>query len=225
MIKLVAFDWNGTLFADTNTMVKADNLVLKAFSLKQITLQKYRETFDIPVIKYWKAIGITDSFLNKHMHAMEDLFKLYYEPLADKTRTRAGARQVLKWLKSKKIRAIIYSNHTTPDIHKQLARLRIDKYITKILARTLDDNPPIHKRTKDQRLLGYVKQHKFRPGEVVSVGDTEEEIEIGKKFGFHTVAITGGYNTTARLRKHKPNFLIHNMLELINIIKSLNMVK
>jgi len=55
-----------------------------------------------------------------------------------------------------------------------------------------------------------------------AVGDTDEEIEIGKKYGFHTIGITGGHQTNQRLTKHHPDFLIHNMLELKKIVQKLN---
>lgn len=75
---------------------------------------------------------------------------------------------------------------------------------------------------KQQKLEDYVKKHKFKPQEIISVGDTEEEIEIGKALGYHTVAITGGFNSTKRLKKQRPDFLIHNMKDLAGIIKKLN---
>ena len=85
-----------------------------------------------------------------------------------------------------------------------------DKYIHEYTSGAINNN------------VVYIKQNKFKPNEVISVGDTEEEIEIGKKYGYHTVAITGGFNSTGRLKKHKPDFLIHNMKDLIGIIKKLN---
>jgi phosphoglycolate phosphatase-like HAD superfamily hydrolase len=212
MIKLIAFDWNGTLFSDTQTIVNADNKVLKEFAVKPITIKKFRETFHMPVIHYWKNIGLSDAFLKKNLDEMERLFTNHYEPLADKARTRSGVREVLKFLESNKIKSVIYSNHTTVNIEKQIHRLKINKYINKVLARALGDNSQIHTRTKEIKLLNFIKEHKFKPQEVVSVGDTEEEIEIGKQNGYHTVAITGGYNTTVRLTKHRPDFLIHNII-------------
>ena len=130
---------------------------------------------------------------------------------------------MLKYLHSKKVSTIIYSNHTLKDIHKQLERLNIEKYFDTVLARSDGDISHMHSRGKVQKLSDYVKTKKFKPREVMSVGDTEEEIETGKTHGYRTVAITGGYNTTPRLKKHKPDFLIHNMLNLTKIVKKLNM--
>ena len=223
MIRLIAFDWNGTLFSDTQTILNADNIVLNRFSVKPIGIKKFRESFQVPVIHYWKALGLSDAFLKKNLKKMENYFTGVYEPLADKTRSRAGVKAVLEFLKKEKIISIIYSNHTTPNIERQLNRLKINNLVARVLARAIGDNSQIHSRTKEQKLLSFIKQQKLKPREVLTIGDTEEEIEIGKKHGYRTVAITGGYNTTPRLKKHKPDFLIHNMLNLTKIVKKLNM--
>jgi phosphoglycolate phosphatase len=55
--------------------------------------------------------------------------------------------------------------------------------------------------------------------EVIIIGDSPEEIEVGKAAGIKTVAITGGYYSTARLKASKPDFLISNLKELIGIVK------
>ena len=224
MIKLVAFDWNGTLFADTQTIVKADNLVYKKFGQKSITLKQFRECFHVPILDYWKNLGFNPEFRKKNADKMEKFFSIVYEPLADKTRSRAGSKKVLKYIKKLGIQSIIYSNHTLINIEKQLKRLGMSKLITKTLARDDGDYSHLHARGKTQKLNDYVKTRGFKPQEVLSIGDTEEEIEIGKKYGYHTVAITGGYNSTPRLKKHHPDFLIHNMLELKKIVRYLNTI-
>ena len=223
MIKLIAFDWNGTLLADAFTIEAADNKILKFYGLPKINMRRFRETFDIPISKYWIALGFGKKHFELHAEEINRMFCEFYEPLANKCRTRSGAREILKYLNNQKIKAIIFSNHTTPDIKRQLKRLRIEDYFHSVIARENNkDSSHMYKRGKDLKLLDYVKQNKLKPHEVITIGDTEEEIEIGKKFGYHTVAITGGYNTTARLKKHHPDFLIHNMKELIPIIKKLN---
>ena len=223
MVKLVAFDWTGTLLSDTATCVKAENAALKAVGVKPITILKFRQSFDIPVVKYWENLGFTEQFLKKHLNTIEDVFHLTYENNSNHTRTRSGVKEVLSFLNKQKVLSVIYSNHNVPNIHRQLVRLGINEQFDKILAnQKAGENKQVFFRHKEFLLKEFVKKHKFKPHEVVSVGDTIEEIQIGKSFGYHTVAITGGYNTTARLKKQKPDFLIHNLAELSGIIKKLN---
>jgi len=63
-----------------------------------------------------------------------------------------------------------------------------------------------------------VKKHK--KDDIIIVGDSLEEIEIGKNLGIKTVAITNGYVSTARLKAAKPDFLINTLTELIDIVEN-----
>lgn len=220
MIKLIAFDWNGTILADTQMNLECSNRVFKNFDMKPITLSRFQQTFDIPVSKFWiNNGGKVADLLDQGF-----LFHKYYLETVGRTRSRAGSKQVLDWLNQHKIKSVIYSNHTTDDIVNQCKRLKLKHEFTKILARDLkiDGHSQVHKRNKEEKLIAFIKTLKLKPKEILTIGDTDEEIEIGKKHGFYTVSITGGYNTTARLKKHHPDFLIHNMKELIGIIKKLN---
>jgi phosphoglycolate phosphatase-like HAD superfamily hydrolase len=223
MIKLVAFDWNGTLLSDTYAAVKADNLALKKLKVKRtVKLKEFQKHFQIPIIDYWKGLKMDSGFYKKDMFTLEHVFHDFYEPLADKSRTRSGTKETLSWLNKNNINAVIYSNHIKPKISRQLERLNIAEYITDIMAREQRDSSLLHGRGKGEKLAAYVKSKKLKPHEVISIGDTEEEIEIGKKLGYIAIGITGGYNSTARLKKHSPDYLIHNMKELTGIIKKLN---
>ncbi|PIR96583.1 MAG: hypothetical protein COT92_00360 [Candidatus Doudnabacteria bacterium CG10_big_fil_rev_8_21_14_0_10_42_18] len=219
MIKLVAFDWNGTLLADTQINVVCSNIILKTYKLKPINIQKFRQTFHIPISYFWKANGGNP----KDLKNQAKIFHPLYEEKIKKTRTRAGSKELLKWLKQQSVKRMIYSNHIAPDIITQLKRLNIFKYFDEVLARSNNEgHTHVHHRSKDQKLYDYVTKNKLKPKEVLTIGDTEEEIEIGKKAGYYTVGITGGYNTESRLKKHKPDFIIHNMKDLIPIVKKLN---
>lgn len=222
MIKLVAFDWNGTLLSDTICCWEGANVQLKFCDCKPMSLLRFRETFEVPVVNSLVANGADREFCQKNKVAVAEAFHTFYEKRAATARTRAGTRDVLKWLHQRKIFSMIYSNHTSSGIESQLNRLKIKHFMDKVLANPAVEGSLHRKKTKGQKLAEYIKGKKLKPLEVISVGDTKEEIEIGKHFGYHTVGITGGYNTTKDLKKVHPDFLIHNMKDLIPIIKKLN---
>lgn len=225
MIKLVAFDWNGTIFADTKPCLDSSNKILKTFSQRQIGIEKFRQTFKIPVVSFYSVNGLDKNFLIKNAKKLSRMFIANYEPRAKHCRSRSGVRQILSWLNAQKIDSIIFSNHTQQSITRHLTRLELLSYFKHIIAHNLHEKTH-HKNMrgnyKEAALMEYLKQKKIKPKEILAVGDTEEEIDIGKKFGFFTLAISGGYNTASRLRKRHPDFLIHNMLELKKIIQRLN---
>ncbi len=77
-------------------------------------------------------------------------------------------------------------------------------------------------RAKQNRLENFLKKHNLQAKEVLIVGDTIEEIEIGKKLGVLTAAITHGNCSATRLKKAEPDYLINTLREVIDITGELN---
>lgn len=222
MIKLVAFDWNGTLFADTYTGYVCTQAVSKMLKLEPVSFKTFLQYFEIPVKNYYLALGVSEEELILKASQIQNTFHPHYERQAIKVRTRAYTKRVLEWLKSKKINSIIFSNHTEEPLKKQLKRLKIEQYFTVVLANSHIE-AAFKGRSKKDKLENYLKENNFSIEEVLIVGDTVEEIEIGKQLGITTVAITHGNCSISRLKKAKPDFLISNLKQVIEIIKSKNL--
>ena len=218
MIKLVAFDWNGTIFSDTAAIRDGDNEVLKLFKLKPISLATLQKHFDVPVSKMYLAFGVSEEDVAKKSSLIAQTFHTYYEERASKVRTRANARKLLDWNLKNNIKSIIFSNHIDGQIKKQLKRLRIEKYLSTVLANSQLD-AALSGRSKSDKLKNYIKNNNFSSTETLIVGDTIEEIEIGKELGAITVAITNGNCSAVRLKAAKPDYLIKNLGDVISIIR------
>jgi 5-(carboxyamino)imidazole ribonucleotide mutase len=221
MIKLVVFDFNGVLIADTQACMETDNHVLKTFGGKPVGLKVYRDTIIIPAVNFYSMHGCNKKELLKNSKKLGNVFHTFYEKRASKIRGRKYAKKVLKWLYRSDIDSVILSNHTVVGIEYQLKRLGIKEYIKKLLANTALDST-LKARNKQEKLIDYIKSNKFKKSEVAIIGDSPEEIEMGKSAGIKTIAITGGYYSASRLRKSNPDFLINNLNELIGVVKKIN---
>lgn len=218
MIKLVVFDWNGVLIADAAASAKAVSDTFVHFGLKPFTLQKYREIFSIPARQMYIAEGMSEEDVSKYADRIQEMLHSIYEPLVSGVRMRSNARALLDFLASSGIECIISSNHTETGIRNQLKRLKIEKYFTHVIA----NNPYDAIRSgKEQKLKEFLEKNEIEASEIVIIGDSPEEARIRENLGLHTVAITGGYCSTKRLKEAKPDYLIHNLREMIDIIKQL----
>ncbi|MCK4354838.1 HAD family hydrolase [Candidatus Parcubacteria bacterium] len=218
MKKLIIFDWNGTLLSDTRACMDADNHVLKIFGGTPVDLKTYRDTMIIPAIDFYTQHGCDKEELQRKSQKLGEVFHSFYELRAAKCRLRQGAKLLLKWLSHHSIKSVILSNHTIKGINNQLNRLKINKYIFEVLANSALDSS-MKRRNKKEKLKDYLEKHNYKPSETLIIGDSPEEIEIGKKFGLTTIAITRGYHSTSRLRAAEPDYLIHNLSELIEVLK------
>lgn len=221
MIKLVAFDWNGTLFADTYAVFESNNGAFKLLGLEPVSFRIFQKYFDVPVKKYYLAIGVSEHQLEKYSEEIAKTFHDDYEPRAARVRTRAGARQLLHWLSKGEINAVIFSNHITEEIHKQLVRLKIQNYISSVIANSSRQSS-FKIRNKKDKLKNYLSVNGLSAQEVVIIGDTIEEVQIGKDLGVHTIALTHGNCSIKRLKESGPDHLISNLKEVISIINKLN---
>lgn len=217
MIKLVVFDWNGVLIADAAATVAVDKELFEEFGHTPINMKTYREIFTMPVKDFFIAAGFSKEEMAKNAVRIQERFHALYEPRIAKIRTRTGARELLEFLAGSRIDAMILSNHTMEGIQSQLKRLGIEKYFSRVIAN--DMHATMTTKNKSERLVELLKEVPYKKEEMLIIGDSPEEAEAGKVAGIKTVAISGGYYSTRRLKEAEPDHLIHNLAELINIIK------
>lgn len=218
MIKLVAFDWNGTLFADTYAIYKSDNEVAKLLNIKPISFKIFQKYFDVPVKRFYLALGVSEKELDKKTSQIAQTFHSNYEVLVAKARSRAYAKELLRWLIKNNVRSVIFSNHISESIQKQLKRLKLEKYFSEVIANSHLESA-LKGRNKKEKLKNYIDDNKFLPSETLIIGDTVEEIEIGKELGVTCIAITHGNCSLARLKAAKPDHLVNSLKDIVGIIK------
>lgn len=219
MIKLVVFDWNGTILADTYAIYESDNQIFKLFKLKPVSFKTFQKYFDVPVKRFYLALGVKEEELDKKALQIASTFHSHYEVRAANVRTRANARELLNWLSKESIDSVIFSNHILEPIKKQLKRLKINHF-SEILANT-KLQAAFKGRSKKEKLKNYMRKHKILPSETLIIGDTIEEIEIARELGTFSVSITHGNCSIVRLKAAKPDYLIYNLRSIIGIIKEL----
>lgn len=220
MIKLVVFDWNGVLIADAQACADTVSRILRRYGRPAIDLKTYQDVYEIPVKNMYRKLGFTETEIKREATHIQDMFHERYEPRIAHVRTRTGARGLLKWLSKQNIECTIFSNHTTEGVQYQLKRLQVASYFSHVLAN--DKYQAMNGQTKGDRLKDFLADRRFKKKEILIIGDSAEEVMIGKHLGLATIAITGGHYSAARLRKARPDHLIHTLADVINIIEMYN---
>lgn len=223
MIKLVAFDWNGTLFADTFAIFESNKENFKLLKIKTVSFRTFQKYYDVPIKRFYLAMGANAKEFDKKASQIANTFHAQYETRAVSVRSRAYAKNLLDYLSKNNITSVIFSNHIVESIKKQLIRLKLDSYFSEVIANSHLE-AALKGRSKKNRLKNYIKENCLSSDEVLIVGDTVEEIEIGRELGIKTVAITHGNCSVSRLKVAKPDYLIYNLKEVIDIIRKLNYI-
>ncbi len=220
MIRLVFFDWNGTILSDTAAGLEAENQVLRLFKLTPITIKDHREFFDVPITKFYSKVGINEKTFLEHHAEIQETFHNFYEKRVERCRARAGTVILLKWLRSEGIRSVILSNHTVKGIELHLKRLGLEGYFDAVLAN--EDIMSTGMKDKAERADEYLRKNNFDPSEILVIGDSAEEAKIATRLCGRSVLVSGGWYSERRLKEAGPDYVIGRLDKLIGVIKNIN---
>ena len=72
---------------------------------------------------------------------------------------------------------------------------------------------------KIEKMKSYLSTTKINPAKAIIIGDSPEDIQIGKALDMITVAIKDGYTSTRRLRECNPNEIIGSLREFRSVVE------
>lgn len=215
--KHIVWDWNGTLLDDTHIVLVCVNVAMKRWISEPLSMEKFRAVYQTPLRAFYRAAGVAEESLDLALESESNVFHDNYESRAIEAPLRTGAADLLKRLKTAQVSSHILSNHIEDRIITLLDRHNIHGYFDEIMAYASRETQ--YDRPKGERLHAFIDANGLEPSNVIIVGDTVEEIEIGQTLGLTSVAITGGVGTEERLRTQKPDALIHSLGDLDPILK------
>src|SRR3989344_3125476 len=215
MLRLVTWDWNGTLLADTQACMDAGNHVINTYGGTPVPRSVYAAKFYFPTADFYCDQGCDRKTL---LAGFGQTFHDFYEERTSRCRTRQGAREALSWLKERRVTSVILSNHMQDAIDIQLERLGLTEYFEQTLANT-EFAAAASGNSKVNRMRDYFERTGYQPSEAVIIGDSPEDIGIGKTLGMRTIAITDGYFSTPRLMASEPDHIIGSLRESIRIFE------
>lgn len=218
--KLVVFDWNGTILADTIASWRASNDCLEYYGAKPISMTRFRETVDFPVLHFYKRNGCSVDRVLGDKKGSNDHFQSCYREYSKNARTRKGTRELLEWLQAQGVDRTILSNYLTPRIVEDLKRLKLDHYFSHVCGNTDDGSKVLEHTTKKKRLAAFLADRGYNADDVVIVGDSTEEPGIAHRMGLKSISITGGYFSASRLRNSKPNGIVNRMDQIIDLLQN-----
>ena len=190
--KYIIWDWNGTLFNDTELCLDIINGILLKRKLEALTLNKYRDIFTFPVEEYYRKAGLDFNqypfeFLGREW--MDEYEKRKYEASLHK-----GVRKILRLIsKQSKQQSILsaYSQHTLIEIVKYFS---IEKYFSYLVG--LDHIYASSKIEIGKRLLAKLGN---KPDETVLIGDTFHDYEVAEDLEIDCILVANGHQSKEKL--------------------------
>ena len=205
MFKYVIFDWSGPIKEVVDSHYWVVSRMFEELGVKEISIQEMRENWEQPYMIFWQKYhpGMT----------LQEEQNLYYKIIARKDCPKpsvyGGIVELIKKLKKKNVSMVVLSSDPTGTLFSELKIFGLENVFDDIMSNIHDKAEEIHK---------LIERNNFKKEETVFIGDSNHEVEVGRDAGIKTIAVTWGFCTEEKLKATSPDYLVHNIKELEEVL-------
>lgn len=201
--KVLLFDYDGTIVDSSELVLDSYNQIAEKYGLSEIDSNgEFVSLYDENVFNSLMKKGLPASRVSEFF---ADWRKPYFTNHAS-LKAFPKMKEIIKEL-SKHAEIYIITSNSTDAIEKSIENLNI-KGIRKVIGGDVE-------RSKVQKIKQIKKEHSDE--EVYYIGDTKGDVKEAKEAGVKSVAVTWGLHDRKRLEKEKPDFIVDEPEELLEI--------
>ena len=187
MIKLVLWDWNGTLLDDVRQSLECVNRLLRRRNMSEITLEQYYSYVDTPIEKFYEHL------FDMSTVDFTEIAKAYhqdYDAQSDSLSLNDGATEVLEYFSAHGVKQTIVSA-----AHRDMIDNVIDKFGIKHYFDSILSSDDLNAGSKIDRARHYFAQANVLPDETLFIGDTLHDLETAESLGVKCILTTKGHQS------------------------------
>lgn len=186
MITLIIFDLDGTLVNSSVDITNSLNYAIEPYNLEKMTVEK-----TVGLVGEGLTMLVEKMLGSENARIMPDVMdrfiRYYSDHLTEFTVPYPGVPETLEKLAD--YRKAVVSNKREALSKRLLDTLKLSHYFDVILG----SDSAGERKPSPKPILQILEVVKVKPAEAVIVGDSNFDIEAGKRAGIRTIAVTYGY--------------------------------
>ncbi len=212
-IDLIVFDLDGTLVDTRQDLTDAVNYALQKLGKPPLDVDTVtRNVGDGVRMLLLRTLQIEDEDLR--MQGRHYFIEYYSQHLADHTRPYPGISDVLNALACRTM--AVLTNKSQEFTEPLLRQIGLDGYFAKVVG----GNAGFPPKPDPQGLQSILQELEAEPETTIMIGDSGNDILVGKSVGARTCAVTWGYRPKEELLALEPDFVAEQPLDLVRIIEN-----
>ncbi|AEM79130.1 HAD family hydrolase [Thermoanaerobacter wiegelii] len=212
-VKTIIFDLDGTLIDSKKDIVMAINKTLRDLDIPTLP-----EDDIIPFMSYGPEVFIKQCIGEKNADKFERAFEKFKENYSERcivyTSLFPGVREVLEFLKERKINIALATNKMMSLSKKILQHFGLEKYFSIMLG----PEDVTNKKPHPEIIEIILQKLNVKREEALYVGDSEIDVLCGKSAGVYTCAVTYGIGDIKSIIAANPDFIITDLTKLILLV-------
>jgi phosphoglycolate phosphatase len=206
--KKILFDFDGTIVHSEQLVIELYNELAAGKEYKKIAVEDVEQLRSYSLIEKCKMIGIPVYKIPKMFVEAKKIYKNHVSSLVLKD----GVFDLLYNLKNKGFRLDILSSNDEDVISEFVKSRNIDLFDHIYSSNNLFG--------KHHAIKRYLKKHDLSEDDIWYIGDEVRDIVSCKKANVKVIAVAWGYDSEQILAKEKPDYLVREPHELLDIVCS-----
>ena len=209
--KAIFFDFDGTIADTVNGILATMTATFKELNLSVPQQDAMKSTIGMLLGDALQQLGNLDD--SQRVIAVKTYQRLFREVELPNTRIFPGVSQTLQTLKSRGVKMAIVTSRGIESLRLILTQNNILEYFDELVTR---DNG--FKPKPAPEMVNYLlqKMH-LAPSDVLVVGDTTFDIDMGTAAGCKTCAVTYGNHSAERLATSKCDWMVGRFEEIAEV--------
>ena len=209
--KHIVWDWNGTLIDDVSLCVNVLNELLSDYELPEISIEFYRSNFSFPVSEFYKRISLP--FSGHEFSRISHSFISKYRQKWTACSLQPNVIKILDVLNKLGLQQSILSAGNQIDVNMFVNHFGLDGYLCQILG---TDN--IKAEGKIQLGQKFFSTSSLESDEILFVGDTLHDLEVGNHIGCRTLLFSKGHNSKSLISNNNA-YVIDDLMEIVGYLQ------
>jgi len=209
-IEAIVFDWDGCLIDSFEVSYKAYQRAFLSVGLR-LDREFFKKHYGPDWYSFYERAGIP----KRRWKMVDKLWLSFYEQL--KPTLRSGVRRLLDVL-SKDYTVALVTGGSRMRVMKEIDNLCLTDFFRTIVC---SDDTSKKKPTAEPLRLA-LRRMDIPASKAVYVGDTCEDVLMGKTVGCTTVAVESQFTSARKILKAKPDLIIRRPAELLKLLSTEN---
>ncbi|HEY4504217.1 MAG TPA: HAD family hydrolase [Candidatus Paceibacterota bacterium] len=205
-MKNIIFDWSGVVRDTVTNQMWIINHIFRKYGVGEMSTEEFRENWTQPPAFFYQK------YLPKDYDEAERV-KLFQELQLDKDCPKAASfpemvKLIHKFKENGYFLAVVSSDFPET-LLPEVKEYGLENVFNEIITDANDKLEPVQK---------IIKENNLSLEDTFFVGDSNHEIDVAKKTGIKSVAVTWGFTSEQKLRARNPDYVIGSFSELEKVV-------
>jgi phosphoglycolate phosphatase len=217
VLRLIIFDWDGTLMDSETQIVHAMHAAIRDLELEARSADQCRNIIGLGLREAIDALypGRDDLFLKRFVEA----YRHHWFSISQDSELFPGARETLHLLKEAGFELAVATGKGRVGLDKVLRHTNLEAIFA--ATRCSDET---QSKPHPQMINEILRQLDVDAGQALMIGDTEYDLQMANQAGVGSVAVSYGVHGRERLLQHQPLVCLDSIGELVDWLAEENLL-